>query len=749
MAIVLVCSTTPPVRSVRCIAPLLVLTALLLNSAVLPAESSAADPVLTESEQWQLLSVLRSSATVLALQDLPVLLEGGTTERLHLQVRAADRWQLDAASIAYVIIEADLAASRPLPASGRGLEYHTSEQVSARMRELADLYPLLARTIDLGRSWQGRELTGMLITDQPWTRELDEPSLRVLGAHHGDEWSSMEVSLDLIEALLASYSNEPALAAMVDGAELWFLPVVNPDGVAAYSRRNSRGVDLNRNYSYRWQPGPYSGDSPFSEVEADAVRALAMTRSFFHSLSVHSGASNLGWVWNYTTEPAPDAAFMEAACQDYLDANEQAGFWITNGAEWYITYGDTNDWSYGVRGGHDYTLEVSVDRSPPAELLDDLLAYHRQPSLDFLSAGFQAGVQGRVTDTLGDPIEAQVQVDGFDTPSYCDPETGVFARPLQAGSYELTLSSPGHESETIGIQVNGDQASIVDVQLQANTTVPIDQAIGLEANVEVESEATLCGANLIAALGSEGRVLAHRPGLGGPYDLSWLASATSPEHCIVVSIDPEQIGEPWQREGEWHLLFAEESGETIAQLPLGLLLVSSQPGYQIDSVALSGPTEMLRIQVDGLDLPEGAAIRLIGPSGHRELPSLRLPGDTSSQIAAQFDASDWVEGLWSLRVFGRGHWSAVSEAIVVKDGIISPNPDPTTPAGPLPEINQPKGPPPGADQDTPEEDQRDGLAAGCACALSSPADSSAFPLALVLMLMIGYFLRRSPPHATS
>jgi hypothetical protein len=127
VAIVLVCSTTPPVRSVRCIAPLLVLTALLLNSAVLPAESSAADPVLTESEQWQLLSVLRSSATVLALQDLPVLLEGGTTERLHLQVRAADRWQLDAASIAYVIIEADLAASRPLPASGRGLEYHTSE----------------------------------------------------------------------------------------------------------------------------------------------------------------------------------------------------------------------------------------------------------------------------------------------------------------------------------------------------------------------------------------------------------------------------------------------------------------------------------------------------------------------------------------------------------------------------------------------------------------------------------------------
>jgi hypothetical protein len=399
-----------------------------------------------------------------------------------------------------------------------------------------------------------------------------------------------------------------------------------------------------------------------------------------------------------------------------------------------------------VRGGHDYTLEVSVDRSPPPELLETLLGYHRQPSLEFLSAGFQAGVQGRVTDTLGQALEAHVQIDGMDSSSYCDPESGVFAWPLQHGSYELTVSSPGHESETLSIEVSSGAATSVSVQLQANTALQIDQAFGLEVNVDLESEAVLCAADLVAALGSEGRVQALRPGLGGPYDLDWRPSSDSPESCIALSVDPLDIGEPWQREGEWHLLFAEQNGDILAQLPLGLLLVNSEPGYQINSLSLSGPAETLRVQLNGLDLPEGASIRLFGPTGKRELPSMRLPGDTSSQIAAQFDASDWADGSWSLRIFGRGHWSALSDAIVVKDGKISASPDAVAPAGPLPGLNQGKGPPPGSDIAEPDEDKGDEPGTGCTCTLASASDSAPFPLTLVLVLMIGYF-RRRPPHA--
>ena len=704
-----------------------------------PSLSDAAD-IEPNGDHWQLLSVQRSAATAAALRPLPVLVEGGTRQRLHLQVLRSQRGLLDEIGISYEVLVADLASSRPAPGSGRDLKYHSPESLSARLHELAAFYPSIARVIDLGRSWQGRELTGLLITDQPWLREPDEPSLRVLGTHHGDEWASMEVSLDLIETLLASYESEPGLAAMVDGAELWFLPVVNPDGVTAYTRRNARGVDLNRNYAYLWQPSNYSGEAPFSEVEADAVRALSMNRSFSHSLSLHSGASNLGWVWNHTLEPAADAEFMQDICEDYLAATTQPEFWVTNGAQWYITFGDTNDWSYGVRGGHDYTLEVSVERSPDSALLEDLLAYHREPALEFLLAGFEAGVRGRVTDERGAPIEATITVDDLDSASFSDAETGAFARPLRAGSYTITFSAAGHTSESRTVEVSQGAATIVSTQLQRSSELEVELAAGLEAPVDRVSEARICATGIVDNLGGSGQVLVHRPGIGGPFDLDWHAAPKEPESCIVVTIDPDDVGAPWQREGEWHLRLVAEGGSVIAQLPLGVALVAADPGFVLDDLSISGPANELRVSLDGADLPTGAAVRCVGPAGQRALPSLRLSGDTSEQIAAQFDASQWADGLWSVRVFGRGHWAALPAALVVEGGKISRTKAATAPLSPLPDIYQAKGPAP--DMERGDDDEQDGTpATGCSCVIGATVLPPSLPLALVLALGIGYFRR--------
>jgi murein peptide amidase A len=82
--------------------------------------------------------------------------------------------------------------------------------------------------------------------------------------------------------------NEPAGIAIAQelrtmrpapGVDLWIVPVLNPDGVAAGTLQNAHGVDLNRNFPYGWQPisGTFSsGPRALSEPESQATYRLIL-----------------------------------------------------------------------------------------------------------------------------------------------------------------------------------------------------------------------------------------------------------------------------------------------------------------------------------------------------------------------------------------------------------------------------------------------------------------------------------------
>jgi protein MpaA len=78
------------------------------------------------------------------------------------------------------------------------------------------------------------------------------------------------------------HGNEPAGIAVArwlehrspTGVDLWIIPVLNPDGRERDTRSNAHGVDLNRNFPFRWRSleGPYdSGSRPLSEPESRAA----------------------------------------------------------------------------------------------------------------------------------------------------------------------------------------------------------------------------------------------------------------------------------------------------------------------------------------------------------------------------------------------------------------------------------------------------------------------------------------------
>ena len=127
-------------------------------------------------------------------------------------------------------------------------------------------------TTSIGTSVQGRAIDVVQRVDIPGARlAVDDPNrvvVLVVGVIHGDEQAGLEVIKEL-RAMLPS-----EIPANVD---LWLLPTINPDGVAAKQRHNANQVDLNRNFPYKWgmiaELGnwEYSGPSAASEPETQAV----------------------------------------------------------------------------------------------------------------------------------------------------------------------------------------------------------------------------------------------------------------------------------------------------------------------------------------------------------------------------------------------------------------------------------------------------------------------------------------------
>jgi murein peptide amidase A len=116
----------------------------------------------------------------------------------------------------------------------------------------------VSKRVVIGRSVRGRPIAAYRLGSPRLARRV-----LVVGNIHGDEPAGLEVTRRLIAR------------ARGHGASLWVVPTLNPDGRAAGTRHNARGVDLNRNFPSEWDATlGVSGARPLSEPETRAAARL-------------------------------------------------------------------------------------------------------------------------------------------------------------------------------------------------------------------------------------------------------------------------------------------------------------------------------------------------------------------------------------------------------------------------------------------------------------------------------------------
>lgn len=140
----------------------------------------------------------------------------------------------------------------------------------------------------IGRSHEGRELIlhANFPLRGPDARRVFDKATLLVGGTHGDERATVSILENFASSRLHSGDLRHPLA---------ILPLHNPDGHAADSRYNGRGVDLNRNFPHQWNPGSEEppGHAPLSEPESQALHAFILTHRPAKIVSLHWALSEI------------------------------------------------------------------------------------------------------------------------------------------------------------------------------------------------------------------------------------------------------------------------------------------------------------------------------------------------------------------------------------------------------------------------------------------------------------------------
>jgi hypothetical protein len=259
-----------------------------------------------------------------------------------------------------------------------------------QMHQIARRNPQITKLVDIGDTVQGRDILALKLT-QNAREEADgsRPAVLYMGAQHAREWISPEVTRRLLLSYINAWrANNKGVKRLLKTSELWFMPVVNPDGyeytfdAERLWRKNLRdnngdgeitigdGVDLNRNFPNHFNydeegsssvtsSDTYRGPSAVSEPETAALKGLLDRIGFEFIVNNHSVGEWLLYAegWQIAAPTADDPIYF--ALSGNLDEPAVPGFHPGVSSDvLYVTNGETTDYGHAGTGALGWTPEL-------------------------------------------------------------------------------------------------------------------------------------------------------------------------------------------------------------------------------------------------------------------------------------------------------------------------------------------------------------------------------------------------------
>ncbi len=280
-----------------------------------------------------------------------------------------------------------------------------------QLRKFNEMYPTFTKLEIIGYTVEGRAIYALKVGNGQREIVMD-------AALHAREYLTTNVLMEMIDEYTHAYARNSiyegyAVKQLLDKTSIWFIPMVNADGVSlvqngvsstAYGdlvtsingsknvarwKANIRGVDLNRNFEGNWveaatAKGPawrnFKGYSVFSEPESKAIRDFFAKHDFRAYISYHSSGNLLYyWHWQSLGNQIRDYAFASKI-------SNTTGYYIMP-AQNNIGSGSSADWFIKTYQRPGITMEISPyvgDTTVPLSYFADI--WNRNKTIGLLSA---------------------------------------------------------------------------------------------------------------------------------------------------------------------------------------------------------------------------------------------------------------------------------------------------------------------------------------------------------------------------